>query len=189
MKKFLCLLLALALLCAVTACGTPESAETPPAESSAAPPSETPVPSSEPENEASPEPSAQEVSHLTEETDEIIVGAVYPEALEGLVVSQDILDSEGYGILIRAKEPLTDFVFFTVETTYPYTGGVDYIEGDRLNSFDEVDETHPVVLYVRTLGEHALFGFRFTDADGEEHRYALSAGESAESAPYHIAEF
>ncbi len=192
MKKLLAIFIAAALALAVSACGAPAAEE-----SSAPPPTAAPTPEASAAPSAAPAPETPvpetpvPVSRLTEETDELIVSAIFPEALEGLEYSEADLEAEGDGILIRAKEPLTDMRFFLVEVTYPYTGGEDYIPGDTLNSYDEVTVTKPVIVHVTRETEHPLFGFSYTDAEGEEHSYILSRSGLApdEGAPYHIEAF
>ena len=131
------------------------------------------------------------------------------------------VDEDGVQIVFTAGEDITDFNFFNLsgdssgdtsdtgdpaETTdtagdseTPATGEVSsdssdkYTVGETLCTVDVIAEGETVVITLTWPETEPGYGFSYTDADGVEHRFAISsnpdAADDAEAEPVLVEEF
>lgn len=217
MKRTLTILLALAMLFALTACGEDDTAE-------------TATPTEEVEETVEPTEDTSAAGGVTTEAGAFTIGAADDSTTADFEYA---VDEDGVQIVFTAGEDISNFNFFnlsgdvsgdtsdtadatdTAETTdtsgtsdaddaavsgdAPATGEVTtdssdkYTVGETLCTVDVIAEGETVVITLTWPETEPGYGFSYTDADGVEHRFAISsnpdAADDAEAEPVLVEEF
>lgn len=205
MKRTLTILLALTMLFALTACGEDDTAE-------------TATPTEEVEETVEPTEDTSAARGVTTEAGAFTIGAADDSTTADFEYA---VDEDGVQIVFTAGEDITNFNFFNLsgdvsgdtsdtgdpaETTdtagdseTPATGEVSsdssdkYTVGETLCTVDVIAEGETVVITLTWPETEPGYGFSYTDADGVEHRFAISsnpdAADDAEAEPVLVEEF
>ena len=202
MKRTLTILLALTMLFALTACGEDDTAE-------------TATPAEEVEETVEPTDDTSAAGGVTTEAGAFTIGAADDSTTADFEYA---VDEDGVQIVFTAGEDITNFNFFnlsgdvsgdTSDTSdtddaagsgdAPATGEVTtdssdkYTVGETLYTVDVIAEGETVVITLTWPETEPGYGFSYTDADGVEHRFAISsnpdAADDAEAEPVLVEEF
>ena len=202
MKRTLTILLALTILFALTACGEDDTAE-------------TATPTEEVEETVEPTEDTSAAGGVTTEAGAFTIGAADDSTTADFEYA---VDEDGVQIVFTAGEDITNFNFFnlsgdvsgdTSDTSdtddaagsgdAPATGEVTtdssdkYTVGETLYTVDVIAEGETVVITLTWPETEPGYGFSYTDADGVEHRFAISsnpdAADDAEAEPVLVEEF
>lgn len=202
MKRTLTILLALTMLFALTACGEDDTAE-------------TVTPTEEVEETVEPTEDTSAAGGVTTEAGAFTIGAADDSTTADFEYA---VDEDGVQIVFTAGEDITNFNFFnlsgdvsgdTSDTSdtddaagsgdAPATGEVTtdssdkYAVGETLYTVDVISEGETVVITLTWPETEPGYGFSYTDADGVEHRFAISsnpdAADDAEAEPVLVEEF
>lgn len=202
MKRTLTILLALTMLFALTACGEDDTAE-------------TATPTEEAEETAEPTEDTSTAGGVTTEAGAFTIGAADDSTTADFEYT---VDEDGVQIVFTAGEDITNFNFFnlsgdvsgdTSDTSdtddtagsgdAPATGEVTadssdkYTVGETLYTVDVIAEGETVVITLTWPETEPGYGFSYTDADGVEHRFAMSynpdAADDAVAEPVLVEEF
>lgn len=202
MKRTLTILLALTMLFALTACGEDDTAE-------------TATPTEEVEETVEPTEDTSAAGGVTTEAGAFTIGAADDSTTADFEYA---VDEDGVQIVFTAGEDITNFNFFnlsgdvsgdTSDTSdtddaagsgdAPATGEVTtdssdkYTVGETLYTVDVISEGETVVITLTWPETEPGYGFSYTDADGVEHRFAMSsnpdAAADAEAEPVLVEEF
>lgn len=202
MKRILTILLALTMLFALTACGEDDTAE-------------TATPTEEVEETVEPTEDTSAAGGVTTEAGAFTIGAADDSTTADFEYA---VDEDGVQIVFTAGEDITNFNFFnlsgdvsgdTSDTSdtddtagsgdAPATGEVTtgssdkYTVGETLYTVDVISEGETVVITLTWPETEPGYGFSYTDADGVEHRFAMSsnpdAAADAEAEPVLVEEF
>ena len=202
MKRTLTILLALTMLFALTACGEDDTAE-------------TATPTEEVEETVEPTEDTSAAGGVTTEAGAFTIGAADDSTTADFEYA---VDEDGVQIVFTAGEDITNFNFFnlsgdvsgdTSDTSdtddtagsgdAPATGEVTtdssdkYTVGETLYTVDVIAEGETVVITLTWPETEPGYGFSYTDADGVEHRFAISsnpdAADDAEAEPVLVEEF
>lgn len=202
MKRTLTILLALTMLFALTACGEDDTAET-----------ATPTEEVEETVELTEDTSA--AGGVATEAGAFTIGTADDSTTADFEYT---VDEDGVQIVFTAGEDITNFNFFnlsgdvsgdTSDTSdtddtagsgdAPATGEVTtdssdkYTVGETLYTVDVISEGETVVITLTWPETEPGYGFSYTDADGVEHRFAISsnpdAAADAEAEPVLVEEF
>lgn len=202
MKRTLTILLALTMLFALTACGEDDTAE-------------TATPTEEVEETVEPTEDTSAAGGVTTEAGAFTIGAADDSTTADFEYA---VDEDGVQIVFTAGEDITNFNFFnlsgdvsgdTSDTSdtddaagsgdAPATGEVTtdssdkYTVGETLYTVDVIAEGETVVITLTWPETEPGCGFSYTDADGVEHRFAISsnpdAADDAVAEPVLVEEF
>lgn len=202
MKRTLTILLALTMLFALTACGEDDTAE-------------TATPTEEVEETVEPTEDTSAAGGVTTEAGAFTIGAADDSTTADFEYA---VDEDGVQIVFTAGEDITNFNFFnlsgdvsgdTSDTSdtddaagsgdAPAAGEVTtdssdkYAVGETLCTVDVIAEGETVVITLTWPETEPGYGFSYTDADGVEHRFAISsnpdAADDAEAEPVLVEEF
>lgn len=202
MKRTLTILLALTMLFALTACGEDDTAE-------------TATPTEEVEDTVEPTEDTSAAGGVATEAGAFTIGAADDSTTADFEYA---VDEDGVQIVFTAGEDITNFNFFnlsgdvsgdTSDTSdtddtagsgdAPATGEVTtdssdkYTVGETLYTVDVISEGETVVITLTWPETEPGYGFSYTDADGVEHRFAMSsnpdAADDAEAEPVLVEEF
>lgn len=202
MKRTLTILLALTMLFALTACGEDDTAE-------------TATPTEEVEETVEPTEDTSAAGGVATEAGAFTIGAADDSTTADFEYA---VDEDGVQIVFTAGEDITNFNFFnlsgdvsgdTSDTSdtddaagsgdAPATGEVTtdssdkYTVGETLYTVDVIAEGETVVITLTWPETEPGYGFSYTDADGVEHRFAMSsnpdAAADAEAEPVLVEEF
>ena len=204
MKRTLTILLALTMLFALTACGEDDTAE-------------TATPTEEVEETVEPTEDTSAAGGVTTEAGAFTIGAADDSTTADFEYA---VDEDGVQIVFTAGEDITNFNLFnlsgdvsgdtsdtadatdTAETTDTSgtsdtddtAGSSDkYTVGETLYTVDVIAEGETVVITLTWPETEPGYGFSYTDADGVEHRFAISsnpdAADDAEAEPVLVEEF
>lgn len=202
MKRTLTILLALTMLFALTACGEDDTAE-------------TATPTEEVEETVEPTEDTSAAGGVATEAGAFTIGAADDSTTADFEYA---VDEDGVQIVFTAGEDITNFNFFnlsgdvsgdTSDTSdtddaagsgdAPATGEVTtdssdkYTVGETLYTVDVIAEGETVVITLTWPETEPGYGFSYTDADGVEHRFAISsnpdAADDAEAEPVLVEEF
>lgn len=202
MKRTLTILLALTMLFALTACGEDDTAE-------------TATPTEEVEETVEPTEDTSAAGGVATEAGAFTIGAADDSTTADFEYT---VDEDGVQIVFTAGEDITNFNFFnlsgdvsgdTSDTSdtddtagsgdAPATGEVTtdssdkYTVGETLYTADVIAEGETVVITLTWPETEPGYGFSYTDADGVEHRFAISsnpdAADDAEAEPVLVEEF
>lgn len=202
MKRTLTILLALTMLFALTACGEDDTAE-------------TATPTEEVEETVEPTEDTSAAGGVTTEAGAFTIGAADDSTTADFEYA---VDEDGVQIVFTAGEDITNFNFFNlsgdvsgdtsdtsdtddaaVSSDAPATGEVTtdssdkYAVGETLYTVDVIAEGETVVITLTWPETEPGYGFSYTDADGVEHRFAISsnpdAADDAEAEPVLVEEF
>lgn len=202
MKRTLTILLALTMLFALTACGEDDTAE-------------TATPTEEVEETVEPTEDTSAAGGVATEAGAFTIGAADDSTTADFEYA---VDEDGVQIVFTAGEDITNFNFFnlsgdvsgdTSDTSdtddtagsgdAPATGEVTtdssdkYTVGETLYTVDVISEGETVVITLTWPETEPGYGFSYTDADGVEHRFAMSsnpdAAADAEAEPVLVEEF
>ena len=202
MKRTLTILLALTMLFALTACGEDDTAE-------------TATPAEEVEETVEPTDDTSAAGGVTTEAGAFTIGTADDSTTTDFEYA---VDEDGVQIVFTAGEDITNFNFFnlsgdvsgdTSDTSdtddaagsgdAPATGEVTtdssdkYTVGETLYTVDVIAEGETVVITLTWPETEPGYGFSYTDADGVEHRFAISsnpdAADDAEAEPVLVEEF
>ena len=202
MKRTLTILLALTMLFALTACGEDDTAE-------------TATPTEEVEETVEPTEDTSAAGGVATEAGAFTIGAADDSTTADFEYA---VDEDGVQIVFTAGEDITNFNFFnlsgdvsgdTSDTSdtddaagsgdAPATGEVTtdssdkYTVGETLYTVDVISEGETVVITLTWPETEPGYGFSYTDADGVEHRFAISsnhdAADDAEAEPVLVEEF
>ena len=202
MKRTLTILLALTMLFALTACGEDDTAE-------------TATPTEEVEETVEPTEDTSAAGGVATEAGAFTIGAADDSTTADFEYA---VDEDGVQIVFTAGEDITNFNFFnlsgdvsgdTSDTSdtddaagsgdAPATGEVTtdssdkYTVGETLYTVDVIAEGETVVITLTWPETEPGYGFSYTDADGVEHRFAISSNpdsaDDAEAEPVLVEEF
>lgn len=202
MKRTLTILLALTMLFALTACGEDDTAE-------------TVTPTEEVEETVEPTEDTSAAGGVTTEAGAFTIGAADDSTTADFEYA---VDEDGVQIVFTAGEDITNFNFFNLSgdvsgdtsdtsdtddaagsSDAPATGEVTtdssdkYAVGETLYTVDVIAEGETVVITLTWPETEPGYGFSYTDADGVEHRFAISsnpdAADDAEAEPVLVEEF
>ena len=202
MKRTLTILLALTMLFALTACGEDDTAE-------------TATPTEEVEETVEPTEDTSAAGGVTAEAGAFTIGAADDSTTADFDYA---VDEDGVQIVFTAGEDITNFNFFNLSgdvsgdtsdtsdtddtagsSDAPATGEVTtdssdkYTVGETLYTVDVIAEGETVVITLTWPETEPGYGFSYTDADGVEHRFAISsnpdAADDAEAEPVLVEEF
>ena len=202
MKRTLTILLALTMLFALTACGEDDTAE-------------TATPTEEVEETVEPTEDTSAAGGVTTEAGAFTIGAADDSTTADFEYA---VDEDGVQIVFTAGEDITNFNFFNLSgdvsgdtsdtsdtddtagsSDAPATGEVitdssdKYTVGETLYTVDVISEGETVVITLTWPETETGYGFSYTDADGVEHRFAMSsnpdAAADAEAEPVLVEEF
>lgn len=202
MKRTLTILLALTMLFALTACGEDDTAE-------------TATPTEEVEETVEPTEDTSEAGGVATEAGAFTIGAADDSTTADFEYA---VDEDGVQIVFTAGEDITNFNFFNLSgdvsgdtsdtsdtddtagsSDAPATGEVTtdssdkYAVGETLYTVDVIAEGETVVITLTWPETEPGYGFSYTDADGVEHRFAMSsnpdAAADAEAEPVLVEEF
>lgn len=202
MKRTLTILLALTMLFALTACGEDDTAE-------------TATPTEEVEETVEPTEDTSAAGGVATEAGAFTIGAADDSTTADFEYT---VDEDGVQIVFTAGEDITNFNFFNlsgdvsgdtsdtsdtddtaVSGDAPATGEVTtdssdkYAVGETLYTVDVISEGETVVITLTWPETEPGYGFSYTDADGVEHRFAISsnpdAADDAEAEPVLVEEF
>ena len=204
MKRTLTILLALTMLFALTACGEDDTAE-------------SATPTEEVEETVEPTEDTSAAGGVTTEAGAFTIGAADDSTTADFEYA---VDEDGVQIVFTAGEDITNLNFFnlsgdvsgdtsdtgdtadTAETTDTSgtsdtddtAGSSDkYAVGETLYTADVIAEGETVVITLTWPETEPGYGFSYTDADGVEHRFAISsnpdAADDAEAEPVLVEEF
>ena len=202
MKRTLTILLALTMLFALTACGEDDTAE-------------TATPTEEVEETVEPTEDTSAAGGVATEAGAFTIGAADDSTTADFEYA---VDEDGVQIVFTAGEDITNFNFFNLSgdvsgdtsdtsdtddaagsSDAPATGEVTtdssdkYTVGETLYTVDVIAEGETVVITLTWPETEPGYGFSYTDADGVEHRFAISsnhdAADDAEAEPVLVEEF
>ena len=198
MKRTLTILLALTMLFALTACGEDDTAE-------------TATPTEEVEETVEPTEDTSAAGGVTTEAGAFTIGAADDSTTADFEYA---VDEDGVQIVFTAGEDITNFNFFNLsgdvsgDTSGEASGDVSsdasgdtsgdassdkYTVGETLYTVDVIAEGETVVITLTWPETEPGYGFSYTDADGVEHRFAMSsnpdAAADAEAEPVLVEEF
>lgn len=202
MKRTLTILLALTMLFALTACGEDDTAE-------------TATPTEEVEETVEPTEDTSAAGGVATEAGAFTIGTADDSTTADFEYA---VDEDGVQIVFTAGEDITNFNFFNlsgdvsgdtsdtsdtddtaVSGDAPATGEVTtdssdkYAVGETLYTVDVISEGETVVITLTWPETEPGYGFSYTDADGVEHRFAISsnpdAADDAEAEPVLVEEF
>lgn len=202
MKRTLTILLALTMLFALTACGEDDTAE-------------TATPTEEVEETVEPTEDTSAAGGVTTEAGAFTIGAADDSTTADFEYT---VDEDGVQIVFTAGEDITNFNFFNLSgdvsgdtsdtsdtddaagsSDAPAAGEVTtdssdkYAVGETLYTVDVIAEGETVVITLTWPEAEPGYGFSYTDADGVEHRFAISsnpdAADDAEAEPVLVEEF
>lgn len=202
MKRTLTILLALTMLFALTACGEDDTAE-------------TATPTEEVEETVEPTEDTSAAGGVATEAGAFTIGTADDSTTADFEYT---VDEDGVQIVFTAGEDITNFNFFNlsgdvsgdtsdtsdtddtaVSGDAPATGEVTtdssdkYAVGETLYTVDVISEGETVVITLTWPETEPGYGFSYTDADGVEHRFAISsnpdAADDAEAEPVLVEEF
>lgn len=202
MKRTLTILLALTMLFALTACGEDDTAE-------------TATPTEEVEETVEPTEDTSAAGGVTTEAGAFTIGAADDSTTADFEYA---VDEDGVQIVFTAGEDITNFNFFNLSgdvsgdtsdtsdtddaagsSDAPAAGEVTtdssdkYAVGETLYTVDVIAEGETVVITLTWPEAEPGYGFSYTDADGVEHRFAISsnpdAADDAEAEPVLVEEF
>lgn len=202
MKRTLTILLALTMLFALTACGEDDTAE-------------TATPTEEVEETVEPTEDTSAAGGVATEAGAFTIGTADDSTTADFEYT---VDEDGVQIVFTAGEDITNFNFFNlsgdvsgdtsdtsdtddtaVSDDAPATGEVTtdssdkYAVGETLYTVDVISEGETVVITLTWPETEPGYGFSYTDADGVEHRFAISsnpdAADDAEAEPVLVEEF
>lgn len=202
MKRTLTILLALTMLFALTACGEDDTAE-------------TATPTEEVEETVEPTEDTSAAGGVATEAGAFTIGAADDSTTADFEYA---VDEDGVQIVFTAGEDITNFNFFNLSgdvsgdtsdtsdtddtagsSDAPAIGEVTtdssdkYTVGETLYTADVIAEGETVVITLTWPETEPGYGFSYTDADGVEHRFAMSsnpdAAADAEAEPVLVEEF
>lgn len=202
MKRTLTILLALTMLFALTACGEDDTAE-------------TATPAEEVEETVEPTDDTSAAGGVTTEAGAFTIGTADDSTTTDFEYA---VDEDGVQIVFTAGEDITNFNFFNLSgdvsgdtsdtsdtddaagsSDAPAAGEVTtdssdkYAVGETLYTVDVIAEGETVVITLTWPETEPGYGFSYTDADGVEHRFAISsnpdAADDAEAEPVLVEEF
>ena len=202
MKRTLTILLALTILFALTACGEDDTAE-------------TATPTEEVEETVEPTEDTSAAGGVTTEAGAFTIGPADDSTTTDFEYA---VDEDGVQIVFTAGEDITNFNFFNLSgdvsgdtsdtsdtddaagsSDAPAAGEVTtdssdkYAVGETLYTVDVIAEGETVVITLTWPETEPGYGFSYTDADGVEHRFAISsnpdAADDAEAEPVLVEEF
>lgn len=202
MKRTLTILLALTMLFALTACGEDDTAE-------------TATPTEEVEETVEPTEDTSAAGGVATEAGAFTIGTADDSTTADFEYT---VDEDGVQIVFTAGEDITNFNFFNlsgdvsgdtsdtsdtddtaVSGDAPATGEVTtdssdkYAVGETLYTVDVISEGETVVITLTWPETEPGYGFSYTDADGVEHRFAISsnpdAADDAVAEPVLVEEF
>lgn len=202
MKRTLTILLALTMLFALTACGEDDTAE-------------TATPTEEVEETVEPTEDTSAAGGVATEAGAFTIGAADDSTTADFEYA---VDEDGVQIVFTAGEDITNFNFFNLSgvvsgdtsdtsdtddaagsSDAPAAGEVTtdssdkYTVGETLYTADVIAEGETVVITLTWPETEPGYGFSYTDADGVEHRFAISsnpdAADAAEAEPVLVEEF
>lgn len=188
MKRTLTILLALTMLFALTACGEDDTAE-------------TATPTEEVEETVEPTEDTSAAGGVATEAGAFTIGAADDSTTADFEYA---VDEDGVQIVFTAGEDITNFNFFNLSgdvsgdtsdtsdtddaagsSDAPATGEVTtdssdkYAVGETLYTVDVIAEGETVVITLTWPETEPGYGFSYTDADGVEHRFAISSNPDA----------